>query len=110
MALRGDLKDMSLSSLISINCNEMNQARLVIRNQGQEGALLFEDGNIAHLVLDSQEGEELIYELLTWEEGEFELEQGVPPPKPTVTTGVVADAGRGRWKEECVGPPIACRG
>lgn len=87
MALKGDLKDMSLSSLISINCNEMNRARLTIRHQGREAALFFADGNIAHVVLDSQEGEEAIYELLTWEEGEFELERGVGPPKRTVTTG-----------------------
>jgi predicted regulator of Ras-like GTPase activity (Roadblock/LC7/MglB family) len=87
MAVQGNLKDMRLASLISINCNEMNQARLLLRHRGQEATLFFEGGNIVHMALDSQEGEEVIYELLTWEEGEFELEQGVPPPRHTVTTG-----------------------
>lgn len=87
MAVQGNLKDMSLTSLISINCNEMNQARLSIKNHGQEATLFFEDGNIVHSALDSQEGDEVIYALLTWEEGMFELEQGVPPPRHTVTAG-----------------------
>ncbi len=87
MAVQGNLKDMSLTSLISINCNEMNQSRLSIKYQGQEATLFFEDGNIVHSALDSQEGDEVIYTLLTWEEGVFELEQGVPPPRHTVTAG-----------------------
>jgi len=87
MAVRGNLRDMSLASLISVNCNERNQAQLTVRRQGQEAVLFFEDGNIVHMALGSQEGKEVIYELLTWEEGEFELEHHVPPPEHTVTTG-----------------------
>lgn len=83
--VKGNLREMSLTSIVSINCNERNQACLRIRRRGREAALFFEDGQIVHMALDSQEGEEVIYELLTWEEGVFELEQGVSPPKYTVT-------------------------
>ncbi|TKJ28270.1 MAG: hypothetical protein CEE40_11895 [Chloroflexi bacterium B3_Chlor] len=87
MAVKGDLRDMDLSSIISINCNEMNQARLLIRNEGREATVFFQDGNIVHMSLDSLEGEEVIYELLAWDDGTFELEQGIAAPTRTVTTG-----------------------
>jgi len=85
MGIKGNLKDMSLVNIIQVNCNERNQARLLVQHQGKEGIIFFEDGNIVHMTLDSQEGEEVIHELLNWQEGSFELEQGVPPPARTVT-------------------------
>ena len=86
MAVKGNLKDIGLTSLISINCNEMNQARLSIMNQGKQAIVFFNDGNIVHAELDSQEGEDVIFELLRWEEGDFDLEQGVQAEKQTVHT------------------------
>ena len=87
MAVKGDLKDISLASLISINCNEMKQARLRVMHEGQQASLFFDGGNVVHAVLGTQVGEEPIYEVLTWEEGEFELQDGVASPQHTVTTG-----------------------
>ncbi|MCD6554905.1 MAG: hypothetical protein DRI52_09430 [Chloroflexi bacterium] len=85
--VRGNLRDMSLTSLISIACNEHRQARLLIRRGNQEATFFFEDGNIVHIALNNGlEGEEVIYEVLAWEEGVFEMEQGLPPPRHTVTT------------------------
>jgi len=84
MALTGSLKDMSLTSLIAVNCNGMNQARLVVRHEDQEGTIYFEGGNIVHIVLGSQEGAEVIQELLTWDDGEFAQETGVAAPRVTV--------------------------
>lgn len=86
MAIRGDLKDMPLTTLISVNCNECNQSRLRLRHGEQEAVVYFDEGQIAHVTLGDQQGEEVIYELLTWEEGHFELEMDVPPPARTVST------------------------
>lgn len=82
--IRGDLNNMSLTSIVSINCNEGNRAHLVIRRNGQRADIFFDGGNIVHMALDDLEGEEVIYEVLTWENGAFELRQDVPPPKRTV--------------------------
>jgi hypothetical protein len=87
MTVSGDLRDMDLSSIISINCNQMNQARLLIRRQRREARIFFQDGKIVHMSLGSKEGEEVIHEILTWEEGVFELERGIPAPRRTVTKG-----------------------
>jgi FixJ family two-component response regulator/predicted regulator of Ras-like GTPase activity (Roadblock/LC7/MglB family) len=85
-AVRGNLRDLGLASIISVNCNEVNQARLVVRRPGRVGTIYFEGGTIVHATLGDEEGEGVIYELLSWEEGRFSLEQGVPPPKRTIDT------------------------
>ena len=84
MAIRGSLKDISLSSIITLCCYEKKQSRLRITHSGREASLFFKEGEIVHISLDSQEGAELIDELLTWEEGAFEIEQEVTSPKQTV--------------------------
>ncbi len=86
MAVQGNLIDISLSSLISINCNEMNQARLLVKHRDQEGTLFFDEGDIVHMTLGSQEGEDVIFELLTWEDGTFELTKDIRAPKRSVDT------------------------
>lgn len=87
MAVKGNLKDMSLASLISVNCNEMNQASLLLYREDKEGSIFLTDGNVVHAVLDSFIGKEAVYEMLTWEDGEFELKKNVEPPERTITAG-----------------------
>ncbi len=86
-AVHGNLRDLALTSIVSVNCSEHNQAELVIRRQGRVGTIYFESGGIVHASLDEQEGEQVIYELLSWEDGSFSLKQGVPTPKRTVEAG-----------------------
>jgi FixJ family two-component response regulator/predicted regulator of Ras-like GTPase activity (Roadblock/LC7/MglB family) len=85
-AVRGNLRDLALTSIISVNCSEHNQAELVIRRQGRAGIIYFDSGTIVHASLEDQEGEGVVYELLSWEDGSFALRQDVPPPKRTVQT------------------------
>jgi DNA-binding response OmpR family regulator/predicted regulator of Ras-like GTPase activity (Roadblock/LC7/MglB family) len=85
--VQGNLRSMSLPNIIQVNCAENSQAHLRIRNQGQEASIFFADGNVVHAVLGSQAGEEAVYELLTWEDGDFELEMDVPPPERTINVG-----------------------
>jgi hypothetical protein len=87
VAVKGDLTDMDLTSIIAVNCNQMNQARLVIRHEDREASIFFQDGNIVHMSLESLEGEDVIYEVLGWEGGMFELERDVPSPERTVNAG-----------------------
>lgn len=86
MTIKGNLKDMNLASIVTLNCNEGNQACLRITYEDREAIVFFDGGQITHAALDSEEGEDVIYELLTWDKGTFELEQNVPPPKRTITT------------------------
>lgn len=85
--VRGNLRTLSLPSIVQINCAEQNQACLRLKHRGQEARIFFADGNVVHAVSDSQVGEEVVYELLTWKDGEFELEMDVPSPERTITVG-----------------------
>jgi len=84
MGVSGSLQDMALTTLISVNCTEGNRAQLQLRRGLEEALIYFDEGEIIHVALGDREGEEAIYELLTWEDGEFELEMDVPPPVRTV--------------------------
>jgi predicted regulator of Ras-like GTPase activity (Roadblock/LC7/MglB family) len=75
---------MSLTGLISVNCNEGNQAHLYLQNEEHEAHIYFDDGEIAHMMLDDRAGEDVIQEILSWSQGTFELEMNVPPPARTV--------------------------
>ena len=86
-AVRGNLRTMSLASIFQINCTELNQARLRLRHDGKEGNIYFADGDVVHADLGSKVGEEAVYELLSWEDGEFELEMDIPASERTITTG-----------------------
>ncbi len=86
MAVRGHLQDIPLTTLISVNCNEYKQSKLRIWDRDREASIFFEQGQIVHIELDGQQGEGALYELLTWEEGQFELEMDVPAPAHTVST------------------------
>jgi CheY-like chemotaxis protein len=82
--VHGNLRILTLPSIVQINCTERNQAHLLLKRQGQEGSLFFADGEIVDATLGSKTGEEAVYELLTWEDGDFELEMGVSPPARTI--------------------------
>ena len=86
MAIGGSLNEMSLSALIQMICNEGIQARLELRRDDQAAFLYFDNGELVHAEMEGQTGEEVVYDLLTWEEGEFELAAGVPPPARTIST------------------------
>ena len=85
MALKGNLRDMTLSDVIQSVCRNRNQARLSVQLHDQHAELFFADGQVVHARLGAQIGEEAVYELLTWDDGEFELETDVEPPERTIT-------------------------
>ena len=86
-ALEGDLRMMSLASIIQINCEERNQARLLLRRKGEEGRIYFFEGEIVHAVVGDLTGETAIYELLSWEDGTFQVHLGAAPRKRTIHKG-----------------------
>lgn len=86
-AVQGNLHTLSLPSIIQINCEERNEARLHLRRQGEDASLFFADGNVVHAELGPYVGEEAVYKLLRWETGNFKLEKGVSPPERTINVG-----------------------
>ena len=83
MAMQGNLHDMAVADLIQHNCQEQKTARLVIKHSGQQATLFFSDGKIKHATLGNSTGEEVVYEVLTWQDGQFTLDIGLTPPEIT---------------------------
>jgi len=88
----GNLRDMSLTSIVQITCTDMKSAKLVLRQpnsmpggEEQEGVIFFENGQIVHAAVGSLRGTEAVYELLSWDEGFFQMESNVVAPRQTIT-------------------------
>jgi CheY-like chemotaxis protein/predicted regulator of Ras-like GTPase activity (Roadblock/LC7/MglB family) len=86
-ALAGDLEMMSLASIIQINCEERNQALLILNHQGEEGQIFFKGGEIVHAETGQLFGDEAVYSLLAWEQGSFRLKMDLEPPRRTINQG-----------------------
>jgi CheY-like chemotaxis protein/predicted regulator of Ras-like GTPase activity (Roadblock/LC7/MglB family) len=87
LALEGDLQLMSLASIIQINCEERNQAQLILNLQGEEGIIYFNEGEMIHAEAGDLSGDEAIYTLLSWESGSFRLKMDAEPPERTIHKG-----------------------
>jgi predicted regulator of Ras-like GTPase activity (Roadblock/LC7/MglB family) len=80
MGMMGSLNDMAIADLIQLNCLDRKTAKLQIQHASQQATIFFKNGNFVHAVLGNQVGEEVIYQILKWKDGKFNLERGVEPP------------------------------
>jgi len=84
MAVQGYLSEMGLPTLMQLTCQGGTRARLILHRDDQEAVLYFDQGTIVHATSANLEGKEVVYQVLSWEEGEFSLEMGIPPPAHTI--------------------------
>lgn len=82
--MKGDLRDMGIADLIQHNCQDRKTAQVSIEHSGKQAVLFFQDGEVVHAGLGEKAGEEVIYEILKWEDGTFEMENNVAPPARTI--------------------------
>ncbi len=85
MGMQGNLKDMAVADLIQHNCQDNKTAKMLIQNAGVEAALFFKEGQVVHAALNGHEGEEVVFQILAWNEGTFMLETGMEAPVKTIT-------------------------
>jgi len=74
MPLTGTLRDLSLATLVQVQCSEQAHAQITLTQGKRKGVLVFADGELIAATVDDKNGEEAVYELLTWEEGEFRVD------------------------------------
>ena len=102
MAMQGSLQDMAVADLIQHNCQDRKTAQLIVDQNGQQAFLYFNEGAIQHASLGDLQGEEVVYQILDWHEGNFTLEMGVTPPAVTISrswSGLLLEGAR-RLDEE----------
>lgn len=84
MSTQGNLEDITIADLIQQNCQARKTARLIVRADAGEATLFFANGNVTHATLGDTQGEEVVYRVLNWTEGQFELEPGIVAPHTTI--------------------------
>lgn len=87
MPIEGDLREIDLTSVIQVICTERRRAGLVVRRRGEEGVLFFDDGEIVHATLGPLQGEDAVFQLLSWKDGRFRMTDRVLSPSRTVRRG-----------------------
>lgn len=95
--MQGTLADMTITDLIQHNCMEQKTARLTLRHGNQSAMVFFQDGNMTHAACGDVEGEEAVYQIIRWEDGEFSLDVGITAPKKTIAqnwSGILLEGAR----------------
>ncbi len=87
MGMQGNLREMCVADLIQHNCQDRKIARLTLEHAGERAALYFRDAAVVHAALGTLQGEEVVYRVLAWEDGQFTLDTGVQAPAVTVRRG-----------------------
>lgn len=97
MAMQGDLRDMTVADLIQHNCQDHKVARLMVEHDDQQATLFFKDGTVQHATMGEFEGEEVVYQIVNWQNGQFSLEMDQEPPAVTIHrswSGLLLEAAR----------------
>jgi predicted regulator of Ras-like GTPase activity (Roadblock/LC7/MglB family) len=84
MSLKGNLHDMAIADLIQHQCADRKTAHVFIQSSDQTADLYFKSGELVHARLGQNEGEEVVFNVLRWEDGTFSVESAVEPPKITI--------------------------
>jgi predicted regulator of Ras-like GTPase activity (Roadblock/LC7/MglB family) len=84
MGLKGNLHDMAIADLIQHQCADRKTAHVLVQSGDQTVDLYFKGGELVHAALGKNEGEEVVFAVLRWEEGTFAVESAVEPPRVTI--------------------------
>jgi predicted regulator of Ras-like GTPase activity (Roadblock/LC7/MglB family) len=86
MSLDGTLQLLSLPNLIQLHCNQQQTVLVRLVRPPREGLLAFAKGELIYASLGALTGEEALYELLGWDEGEFHVSEVDSVPEPNIST------------------------
>jgi predicted regulator of Ras-like GTPase activity (Roadblock/LC7/MglB family) len=85
--MKGSLQDMAVVDLIQLFCQDRKTANVQIRNGKQKVDLFFKNGNVVHAAMADEVGEDVVYQVMHWEDGSFEDRPDVEPPTISITRG-----------------------
>lgn len=80
MAVRGNLQDLELLTLLQMTCEEGGDAQITLQHGLENVSLYIQGGQIVHAESQTDSGEAIIYEVLGWKHGTFSLNRMVPAP------------------------------
>ena len=93
--IQGRLEEMSILDLMQSLEMGQKSCQLTIRRGGETCELFFAAGQCADARLGATEGEDAVYQVVRWPEGEFEIDFNGAPARTTIsrsTTGLLMEA------------------
>jgi hypothetical protein len=97
MSLQGSLKHLHLADVIQLISVSGKTGKFHLKRDLHLGEIFLKDGNIVHATLDDISGEEAVYELAIWKDGEFHFEPDIEPGVKTISksnTNLLMEAAR----------------
>jgi hypothetical protein len=85
MALKGDLADVGLLSVLRMLSDDGASGRLSLTRESDSGDVFMASGNMVHVSCGSETGREALFRLVTWSSGSFEFHPDVAPPERTIS-------------------------
>jgi Domain of unknown function (DUF4388) len=97
MAFQGSLKELPLPDIIQLVAVSGKTGVFNLTSGAQRGDIFLREGEIVHAVAGNVRGEEAVYELAIWQEGEFVFKPGLETEDRTVrksNTNLLMEAAR----------------
>jgi CheY-like chemotaxis protein len=95
--IQGRLEEMSVTELMQSLEMGQKSCKLTLRHNGEAAELYFIAGQCKHAQLGAAEGDNVVYQAVNWNDGEFEIEFGASSDRETTThstTGLLMEAMR----------------
>jgi hypothetical protein len=97
MAFQGSLAELHLPDIIQLISVSGKTGVFHLTDGRQKGEIYLNEGRIVHAQLEDATGEEAVYALAIWRQGEFRFDPGVPTDRLTITksnTNLLMEAAR----------------
>lgn len=91
MSLSGSLTSVNLAEIMQLISNSKQSGRFIItKNTGEKGSIYINKGEIIHSEVENFKGEDAVFTLTSWEQGEFVFEEGIFNAKPSISSSVTS--------------------
>ena len=97
MAFQGSLKELPLPDIIQLVSVSGKTGKFTLTREGDRGYIYLKNGQMVHAVVSDLIGEEAIYSLAIWNQGEFQFNPSEEPDRQTITksnTNLLMEAAR----------------
>ena len=84
--IQGRLEEMSMTDLLQSLEMGQKSCRLVVRHNGEQGELFFASGQCHDAKIGNIEGDDAVYKVIMWSEGEFEIDFNAANASTRTTT------------------------
>jgi two-component system, chemotaxis family, chemotaxis protein CheY len=106
--LSGTLSDFPIVDIVQVLSMTQKTGTLVLGKKGRSAGLAMERGEVRHAWLETLEGEDAFYKLLSWEDATFSFESSRPPAKTTINTPTMTllmEGARRKDETKIIPPP-----